>query len=111
MNEKMTLEEFFALADRVAGALNVLREARGLTAMHSPISVPSQWTNDIAHGPPPVITYTPAPPVALVRPVTNKGAIQWTPKELARKEDLRQKQAETMPVDPVMAAMEASDDS
>ena len=52
----------------------------------------------------------PGPLTATAAPVTNKGAIQWTPEELARKDALRQKQAETAPVDPVMAAMEASDE-
>ena len=42
----------------------------------------------------------------LVQPVTNKGAVQWTPDELARKEALRAKQAATLPTDPVMDALE-----
>ena len=102
MNEKMTLEEFFALADRVAGALNVLREARGEAPVRVVETLPSGRVVDKTS------LFEREHPARA--PVTNKGAIQWTPEEIARKEALRQKQAETMPVDPVMAAMEASDE-
>ena len=100
----MTLEEFFALADRVAGALNVLREARGevpiapkvrLTTDDLPFIQNKARLEDARRDGP------------FVQPVTNKGAVQWTPEELARKEALRAKQAATLPTDPVMDALEA----
>ena len=136
-----SLEEFFALADRVAGALNVLREARGDAprALHPADDRPPRCKipmcgrdalpcNDslcLVHTPgrtTPVVERTYSPHIkegqTLVlevdkfRPVvTNKGVTAWTPEELARKEALRVKQAATLPTDPVMDALEASDDA
>ena len=134
-----TLEEFFALADRVAGALNVLREARGDAprALHPaddrarrckiPMcgrdALPCNDSLCLVHTPgrtAPVVERTYSPHIkegqTLVlevdkfRPVvTNKGVTAWTPEELARKADLRAKQAATLPTDPVMDALEADD--
>ena len=108
MNEKMTLEEFFALADRVAGALDVLREARGLPTLTMPVDSGAKPFPQSHVGA--EIRYVPSNHERIggpfVQPVTNKGAVQWTPEELARKDALRAKQAATLPTDPVMDALE-----
>ena len=108
-----TLEEFFALADRVAGALDVLREARGLPTRDdrwtAPGSVPAEVHADPSLSRAAVVATDYGFRVSA--PVTNKGAVQWTPEELARKEALRAKQAATLPTDPVMDALEADDEA
>ena len=105
MNEQMTLEEFFALADRVAGALNVLREARGQPSREFERRNPPEAR---VTEPQTMLQKLHVAGAAIYGPVaTNKGAIEWTPEELARKDALRMRQAATLPTDPVMDALEA----